>query len=103
MDTMEGKPWMEDCERAVAEFNDVAIPTFYQEWGKDDAVSSAVMQIDSTRDDIRLDVGPRGVFLVESTTGFLYKIGIDGRIHYQKCVGHVTGVTGKELFHQQWW
>ncbi|MGH8059614.1 MAG: hypothetical protein ACREOH_20640 [Candidatus Entotheonellia bacterium] len=103
MDSMEGKPWLEDCQRAVTEFNDEAIPAFQQEWGIDDAVSTALMEIAFTQEDIQLDVGPRGVYLVEADTGFVYKIRSDGRVNYQKCIGHITGLSGKELFRQQWW
>ena len=103
MDSMDGKPWLEDCQRAVAEFNQVAVPAFHQEWGIDDAVATAVMQIASAQEDIRLDVGVRGAFLVDSASGFVYRIGSNGRINYQKCVGHITGVSGKELYQQQWW
>ena len=103
MDGKEGQPWLEDCDRAVAEFNMVAIEAFVQEWGAGEDIAITVMQSHPTGDGIQLDVGPRGVFLVEHATGFVYKIGSDGRLHYRKCAGHITSVTGKELYRQQWW
>jgi len=36
---------MDDCRRAVVEFNDVAIPAFRQEWGDGEEVSIITMKI----------------------------------------------------------
>ena len=103
MDSKEGQPWLADCDRAVAEFNAVAIDLFRQEWGEGEEVAIALMQSHRTSDGTQLDIGPRAVFLIENATGFVYKIGSDGRIYFHKCVGHVMRISGKDLFHQQWW
>ncbi len=103
MDGEEGQPWLEDCDRVVAEFNEVAIEAFRQEWGEGEEITIAMMQFHPATEGIQLDIGPRGAFLIENATGFVYKISSNGRIHYQKCAGHVTSVTGKDLYRQQWW
>ncbi|MBI3325862.1 MAG: hypothetical protein HYZ81_04065 [Nitrospinae bacterium] len=100
---MPGQPWVQECYRVIAEFNAISIEALRQEWGDGEEISIAVMQFHPAGNDIQLDVGPRGVFLLENATGFVYKISSDGRIYYYKCVGHITSITGKELFRQQWW
>jgi hypothetical protein len=41
--------------------------------------------------------------MVENTTGLVFKIASNGRIYADKCVGHITGVTGEELYRWLWW
>jgi hypothetical protein len=103
METGQGQTWMEDCQRVVAEFNTVAVPAFRQEWGEDEELLMISMHLQAVQDDIQLDVGPRPVFIVESATGLVFKIGSSGRIHYEKCVGHISGITGQELYRWLWW
>ena len=103
MDAMERQMWMDDCQRLVAEFNDVAIPAFRQEWGEDEALSTITMELYTAHDDIQLIVGSRAAFLVEGASGLIYKIGSDGRVRYEKCLGLITGVTGRELYQWLWW
>jgi len=103
MDSAPEQPWVPECTRLVAEFNEISVEAFRQEWGEGEDISMAVMQMQPTGDDIQLDIGPRGVYLVDKATGLVYKISSNGRIYYHKCVGHVTSINGKELFHQQWW
>jgi hypothetical protein len=103
METEEGHDWLEDCQRLVSEFNDIAVPAFRQEFGQYEDLSMISMQLQSAQGDIQLDIGPRAVFLVESTTGLVFKIGSSGRIYADKCVGHITGVTGEELYRWLWW
>jgi hypothetical protein len=95
--------WLEECQRVVAEFNDIAVPAFRQEFGKYEDLSMIAMQLQEVDGDIQLDVGPRRVFMVESPTGLVFKIGSNGRIYVDKCVGHITGVTGEELYRWLWW
>ena len=95
--------WMDDCQRLVGEFNAVAIPAFRQEWGEDEALSTITMELYTAHDDIQLIVGSRAAFLVEGASGLIYKIGSDGRLRYEKCLGHITGVTGRELYQWLWW
>jgi hypothetical protein len=99
----EGQSWMEDCQRVVDEFNLVAVPAFRQEWGEDEELLMISMQLQVVQEDIQLDVGPRPVFIVESTTGLVFKIGSNGRIRYDKCLGHISGITGQELYRWLWW
>ncbi|MBI3327261.1 MAG: hypothetical protein HYZ81_11240 [Nitrospinae bacterium] len=103
MDSTPQQPWGPECTRLVAEFNEMSVEAFRQEWGEGEDISIAMMQMQSTRDDIQLDIGPRAVYLVENATGLVYKISSGGRISYHKCVGHVASINGKELFRQQWW
>jgi hypothetical protein len=98
-----GHGWLEDCQRVVAEFNDVAVPAFRQEFGDYEDLSMIAMQLLPMAGDIQLDVGPRAVFVVENTTGLVFKIGSNGHIYADKCVGHITGVTGEELYRWLWW
>jgi hypothetical protein len=103
METGQGHSWMDDCQRVVTEFNDVAVPAFRQEWGEDEDPSMISMQLQAVEEDIQLDVGPRAVFVVESTTGLVFKIGSNGRMREDKCIGQITGVTGQELYRWLWW
>jgi hypothetical protein len=103
METGQGQSWIEDCQRVVDEFNLVAVPAFRQEWGEDEDLFTISMQLQAVREDIQLDVGPRPVFIVESTTGLVFKIGSTGRVHYEKCIGHISGITGQELYRWLWW
>ena len=103
MERGQGQSWMEDCQRVVAEFNDVAVPAFRQEWGEDEDLLMISMQLQKVEGDIQLDVGPRAVFVVESATGLIFKIGSNGRIREDKCIGHITGATGQELYRWLWW
>src|SRR5262245_40542589 len=103
METGQGHSWMEDCQRVVAEFNEVAVPAFRQEWGADEELSMISMRLQAVQDDIQLDVGPRAVFIVENDTGLVFKIGSNGRIHYEKCIGQISGISGEELYRWLWW
>ena len=103
METGQGHSWMEDCQRVVAEFNDVAVPAFRQEFGEDEDLLMISMQLQEAEEDIQLDVGPRAAFVVDSATGLVFKIGSTGHIREDKCVGHITGVTGQELYRWLWW
>jgi hypothetical protein len=103
METDQGHSWMEDCQRVVVEFNTVAVPAFRQEFGEDEDLLMISMQLQTVAEDIQLDVGPRGVFVVESATGLVFKIGSNGRIREDKCIGHITGITGQELYRWLWW
>jgi hypothetical protein len=103
METSQGQGWMEDCQRVVAEFNDVAVPAFRQEWGADEELSMISMRLQAVHEDIQLEVGPRAVFIVESATGLVFKIGSNGRIREDKCIGHITGISGEELYRWLWW
>jgi hypothetical protein len=103
METGQGHSWMEDCQRLVAEFNEVAVPAFRQEWGEDEELLMISMRLQTLEEDIQLDVGPRAVFIVESATGLIFKIGSNGRVRYEKCVGHITGTSGEELYRWLWW
>ena len=98
MQTGEGQSWMEDCQRIVEEFNEVAVPAFRQEYGADEALLTIAMSLQPAQEDIQLDVGTRAVFLVESITGLVFKIGSNGRLREDKCIGHITGITGRELY-----
>jgi hypothetical protein len=103
METEEGQIWLEECQRVAEEFNDVAVPAFVQEWGEGEALSMIAMSLQAAGDSIRLDVGPRAVFVVENATGLVFKVGSSGRLRDDKCVGHITGVTGQELYRWLWW
>jgi hypothetical protein len=103
MDTSHGQSWMDDCQRVVEEFNEVAVPAFRQEWGEGEEIAMMSMSLQAVQEDIQLDVGPRAVFLVESATGLVFKIGSNGRIREDKCVGHIAGVDGRELYRWLWW
>ena len=94
---------MEDCQRIVEEFNEVAVPAFRQEYGADEALLTIAMSLQPAQEDIQLDVGTRAVFLVESITGLVFKIGSNGRLREDKCIGHITGITGRELYRWLWW
>ena len=103
METADKHTWLDDCHRVAAEFNEVALPAFRQEWGEDEDVAMITMALCNTQDDVQLTVGPRPAFLVEGATGLIYKIGSDGRVRYEKCIGHITGSTGQELYRWLWW
>jgi hypothetical protein len=94
---------MEECRRIVEEFNEVAVPAFRQEYGEDEDLLTIEMSLQTAQKDIQLDVGPRPVFLVESATGLVFKIGSDGRLREDKCIGHISGITGQELYRWLWW
>jgi hypothetical protein len=103
METGQGQSWMDECQRVMAEFNDIAVPAFRQEWGEGEELSMISMTLQAVQEDIQLDVGPRAVFIVESATGLVFKIGSNGRIRYEKCIGHISGVSGEELYRWLWW
>jgi hypothetical protein len=103
MEREAGGGWLAECQRAAAEFNDIAVPAFRQEFGEYEDLSMIAMQLQPAAEGIQLDVGPRGVFVVEGATGLVFKIGSDGRIYADKCVGHITGVSGEELYRWLWW
>jgi hypothetical protein len=103
MEMGQEQSWMDDCHRIVEEFNQVAVPAFRQEWGQDEELAMISMRLQSVQKDIQLDVGPRAVFIVESATGLIFKIGSDGSIRYEKCIGHITGISGQELYRWLWW
>jgi len=103
METGQGYSWMEDCQRLVEEFNEVAVPAFRQEYGADEDLLTIAMSLQPAQEDIQLDVGTRAAFLVESITGLVFKIGSNGRLREDKCIGHITGITGRELYRWLWW
>ena len=103
METGQKSMWMEDCQRVVAEFNDVAAPAFRQEYGADEDLWMISMQPQAVAEDVQLGVGPRTVFVVEGATGLVFKVGSNGHIREDKCVGHITGITGQELYRWLWW
>jgi hypothetical protein len=103
METEHSQIWLEECQRVTAEFNDVAVPAFVQEWGEGEALSMIAMSLQAAEEMIRLDVGPRAVFVVENATGLVFKVGSNGRLRDDKCVGHITGITGQELYRWLWW
>jgi|GraSoiStandDraft_29_1057270.scaffolds.fasta_scaffold3313603_1 hypothetical protein len=103
METDQGHGWLEDCQRVVTEFNDVAVPAFRQEFGEYEDLLMISMQLQAVEEDTQLNVGPRAVFVVECATGLVFKIGSNGRLHADKCVGHITGITGQELYRWLWW
>ena len=103
METGQGYSWMEDCQRIVEEFNEVAVPAFRQEYGADEDLLTIAMSLQPAQEDIQLDVGTRAAFLVESITGLVFKIGSNGRLREDKCIGHITGITGRELYRWLWW
>ena len=102
MQTDQGHGWLEDCQRVVAEFNDVAVPAFRQEFGEYEDLLMIAMQLQAADAAIQLDVGPRTVFVVESATGLVFKIGSNGHFREDKCVGHITGITGQEFYRWLW-
>jgi hypothetical protein len=103
MQADQGQDWLEDCQRVVSEFNDVAVPAFRQEFGEYEDLLMISMQLQTADGDIRLEVGPRPVFIVECATGLVFKVGSNGRIYGDKCVGHITGISGEELYRWLWW
>lgn len=103
MEAMGGQVWLADCQRVVGEFNDVAVPAYRQEWGKDEELSMMAMGLRAVNEDIHLDVGPRPTFYVEAASGLVFKIGSDGQIRYEKCIGHIGGISGRELYRWLWW
>ena len=103
METDQGQSWLEECRRIAEEFNEVAVPAFRQEYGEHEDLLTIEMSLQTAQKDIQLDVGPRPVFLVESVTGLVFKIGSNGRIREDKCIGHISGVTGQELYRWLWW
>jgi hypothetical protein len=103
MEMGQEQSWMDECQRVMAEFNDVAVPAFRQEFGEDEELSMIAMRLQTVQEDIQLDIGPRGVFIVESGTGLVFKIGSNGQIRYEKCIGHISGITGQELYRWLWW
>jgi hypothetical protein len=103
METGQGHSWMEDCQRIVEEFNEVAVPAFRQEYGADEDLLTIAMRLQPVQEDIQLDVGTRAVFLVERITGLVFKVGSNGRIREDKCIGHISGITGRELYRWLWW
>ena len=100
---MEEQSWTADCHRLVTEFNEVAVMAFRQEFGQDESPSVVEMTFHPTQEHIQLNVGPRATFLVDGETGLVFKIGSGGRVRYEKCLGHVSGVTGRELYRWLWW
>jgi len=103
METGQGQSWMEDCQRLVEEFTEVAVPAFRQEYGADEDLLTIAMRLQPIQEDIQLDVGTRAVFLVESLTGLVFKVGSHGQIREDKCIGHISGITGRELYRWLWW
>jgi hypothetical protein len=103
MDTMDGQEWLGDCQRVMGEFNDVAVPAYRQEMGRDEELSMMVMAVRTIDADLQLDVGPRATFLIEGASGLVFKIGSDGRVRYDKCVGHISGISGMDLYRWLWW
>jgi len=101
--TMEEQPWTADCHRLMAEFNEVAVMAFRQEFGQDESTSVMEMTVHPMEEHIQLNVGPRATFLVDGETGLVFKIGSGGRVRYEKCIGQVSGVTGRELYRWLWW
>jgi len=103
METMDGKMWLDDCQRVTGEFNDVSLPAYRREMGEDEEISMMVMKLQAVHDDIQLEVGPRATFFVEGASGLVFKIGSDGQIRYEKCIGHISGVSGMDLYRWLWW
>ena len=103
METDQGQSWEDDCQRVVEEFNEVAVPAFRQEWGADEELAMIAMTFQPSQKDVQLDVGPRAVFIVEYASGLVFKIGADGSVRYEKCIGHISGITGRELYRWLWW
>jgi hypothetical protein len=100
---MSERLWLEDCRRVVDEFNDVALAAFRQEFGNGEASAVIEMALCAEQEDLQLTVGARASFLVEGATGLVFKIGSDGRVRYEKCLGHISGVSGRELYRWLWW
>jgi hypothetical protein len=100
---MEEHAWMTDCHRLIDEFNQVAVRAFLQEFGADESTTMIEMTFQPLEADIQLDVGARAAFWVDGETGLLFKIGSGGRVRYEKCIGHITGVSGEELYRWLWW
>src|SRR5687768_3412695 len=44
METGQEQSWMDDCHRVVEEFNEVAVPAFRQEWGRDEELAMISMR-----------------------------------------------------------
>jgi hypothetical protein len=100
---MEKQSWLADGQRLAAAFNAVAVMAFLQEFGAAEATSVIEMTLDTVQEDLHLNVGGRAAFLVDGATGLVFKIGTAGRVNYEKCVGHISGVTGQELYRWLWW
>ena len=81
METGQGYSWMEDCQRIVEEFNEVAVPAFRQEYGADEDLLTIAMSLQPAQEDIQLDVGTRAAFLVESITGLVFKMVASAKIN----------------------
>jgi hypothetical protein len=103
MEPMDANVWLDDCQRVTGEFNDVSLPAYRREMGNDEDISMMVMKLHVVHGDIHLDVGPRAVFLVEGASGLVFKISGDGHIRYEKCIGHIGSVSGKDLYRWLWW
>ena len=100
---MDANVWLDDCQRVTGEFNDVSLPAYRREMGNDEDISMMVMKLHVVHGDIHLDVGPRAVFFVEGASGLVFKISSDGHIRYEKCIGHIGSVSGKDLYRWLWW
>ena len=100
---MEKQSWMADSHRLAAEFNAVAVTAFLQEFGAVEATSVIEMTVHTVQEDLHLNVGGRATFLVDGATGLVFKIGTGGRVRYEKCIGHISGATGQELYRWLWW
>jgi hypothetical protein len=100
---MEEQAWTADCHRLVAQFNEVARTAFLQEYGADEATAVIEMTFQALQEDLQLDVGGRATFLIDGATGLVFKIGSAGRVRYEKCIGHISGVSGQELYRWLWW
>ena len=103
MDTMDGKVWLDDCQRVTGEFNEVSLPAFRREMGNHEEISIMAMKPRVLHEDIQLEVGPRATFFVEGASGLVFKISSDGQIRYEKCIGHISGVSGRDLYRWLWW
>ena len=52
METDQRHGWLEDCQRVVTEFNDVAVPAFRQEFGEYEDLLMISMQLQAVEEDI---------------------------------------------------
>lgn len=50
-----------------------------------------------------LNEGTSGVFMIEKTTEYIYRIKAYGQIHPFKACGHIDRLTGKDLHRLRWW
>lgn len=100
---MDEQAWTADCHRLAAEFNAVAVGAFLQEFGADEATSVIEMTFQPLGEDLHLNVGGRATFLVDAATGLVFKIGTGGHVRYEKCIGHISSVSGQELYRWLWW